>query len=150
MNTKIKHKSSFFIDSSFPKGAASRSVPFGKKLAVASLSHIGYDIFGKPRLYAPQPQCLPSLQQTRNTLILLFATYHEIDLRLSLSIVTVLRRINTDSPSGVGTRISLTFQIPRISSFFSPYSDSVYFKNSLAQTDLIQKYNYFTQYVPSC
>lgn len=54
MNIKIKHKSSFFIYPSFPKGTESHSVPFGKKLAAASLSRTDYDIFGKPRLYAPQ------------------------------------------------------------------------------------------------
>lgn len=54
MNTNIKHKRCFFIYSSFPKGAESHSVPFGKKLAAASLSRIDYDIFGKPRLYALQ------------------------------------------------------------------------------------------------
>lgn len=54
MNTNIKHKSSFFTYPSFPKGAESHSAPFGKKLAAASLSRIDYDIFGKPRLYAPQ------------------------------------------------------------------------------------------------
>ena len=54
MDTDIKHKSIFFIYSSFPKGAEPHSVPFGKKLAAASLSRTDYDIFGKPRLYAPQ------------------------------------------------------------------------------------------------
>ena len=47
-------ENSFSIDYPFPKGTASHSMPFGKKLAAASLSRIGYDIFGKPRLYAPQ------------------------------------------------------------------------------------------------
>lgn len=54
MNTDIKRESSFFIYSSFPKGDESHSVPFGKKLAAASLFRIDYDIFGKSRLYAPQ------------------------------------------------------------------------------------------------
>ena len=54
MNTGIKHKRRFFIYFSFPKDAESHSAPFGKKLAAASLSRTDYDIFGKPRLYAPQ------------------------------------------------------------------------------------------------
>ena len=54
MNIKIKHKNSFFIYSSFPKGTEWDSVPFGKKLAAASLSRTDYDISGKQRLYAPQ------------------------------------------------------------------------------------------------